>query len=75
MKKESGQDMTILGSGSIVSQLTDARLIDAYQFALTPVVIGSGKTMFDGVKEKVDLKLTNSRTFANGRVVLTYEPA
>ncbi|HEX9309810.1 MAG TPA: dihydrofolate reductase family protein [Gemmatimonadaceae bacterium] len=74
MKKESGQDMTILGSGSIVSQLTDARLIDAYQFALTPVVIGNGKTMFDGVKEKLNLKLTSSRTFANGRVVLTYEP-
>jgi dihydrofolate reductase len=75
MKREPGPDMVIMGSGTIVAQLTDARLIDAYQIVVTPVVLGSGRTMFDGVKEKVALRLTGTRAFENGNVVLWYEPS
>jgi dihydrofolate reductase len=73
MKQEGGKDMTILGSGSIVSQLTQAGLIDAYTIVVIPVVIGKGRTMFDGVKEKLKLQLTTCRSFANGNVVLSYD--
>lgn len=73
MKNES-IGMAILGSGSIVSQLTQERLIDEYQFVVTPVVLGKGRTMFDGIKEKLSLKLTATRAFANGNVLLTYIP-
>ena len=73
MKKESGGAMTILGSGSIVSQLTQAGLIDEYQLVLNPVVLGEGKTMFDGLKTNVALKRTATRSFENGNVLLTYE--
>ena len=75
MKSEPGPGMVILGSGSIVSQLTEADLIDEYQMVVNPVVLGSGKTMFEGLKGKVGLKLTKTRPFANGNVVLTYERA
>ena len=75
MKDEPGPDMVILGSGTIVSQLTDARLIDEYQVVVVPVVLGSGRTMFDGVKERMDLRLTRSRVFENGNVVLWFQPA
>jgi dihydrofolate reductase len=75
MKQEPGDPIVILGSGSIVSQLTDARLIDEYQMVLTPVVLGKGRTMFEGVKERLPLRLTKSRAFSNGSVVLWYEPA
>ncbi|MBV8812041.1 MAG: dihydrofolate reductase [Acidobacteriaceae bacterium] len=75
MKQEPGDPMVILGSGSIVSQLTAARLIDEYQIVVTPIVLGEGRTMFDGVKERFPLKLTKSRAFGNGSVVLWYEPA
>jgi dihydrofolate reductase len=75
MKAESGPGMVILGSGSIVSQLAQEGLIDEYQIALSPVVLGKGKTMFEGVDKKLSLKLTKSRTFGNGSVFLCYEPA
>ena len=75
MKKESGEDMVILGSGSIVSQLAQEGLIDAYQVVVNPIVLGKGRTMFDGVKEKLNLKLTKTRAFGNGNVFLCYEPA
>jgi dihydrofolate reductase len=74
MKREPGKGMTILGSGSIVSQLAREGLIDEYQMVVNPVVLGEGRTMFDGIKEKLTLKLTNTRTFGNGNVFLRYEP-
>ncbi|MHB8607488.1 MAG: dihydrofolate reductase family protein [Candidatus Acidiferrales bacterium] len=74
MKKEAGPNMVILGSGSIVSQLAQHGLIDEYQMALNPIVLGKGRTMFDGVKEKLNLKLTKSRTFNNGTVFACYQP-
>jgi dihydrofolate reductase len=74
MKKQPGPDMVILGSGSIVSQLAQQNLIDEYQIALSPIVLGNGRTMFEGVQEKLNLKLTKSRTFGNGTVFACYQP-
>ncbi len=75
MKEEPGDGMAILGSGTLVSQLVQARLIDEYQFVVNPIVLGTGRTMFDGLKDKLSLKLTKSRTFQNGNVFLSYEQA
>jgi dihydrofolate reductase len=74
LKEEPGPAMVILGSGSIVAQLTDARLVDEYQVVVCPVVLGSGRTMFEGVKERLGLTLKRSRAFGNGNIVLWYEP-
>lgn len=74
MKQKSPSDLAIMGSGSIVSQLAPEGLIDEYQVVVVPVVLGKGRTMFDGVKERMSLKLVHSRTFDNGNVFLCYEP-
>jgi dihydrofolate reductase len=74
LKQEPGPNMTIMGSGSIVAQLADAGLIDEYQIVVSPLVLGNGRTPFEGVKKKLPLKLTQSRAFGNGNVVLCYEP-
>jgi dihydrofolate reductase len=73
MKEEPGPGIAILGSGSIVSQLAPAGLIDEYQVVVNPVALGSGKTMFSGLKKALNLKLTKSRTFHNEKVLLCYE--
>jgi dihydrofolate reductase len=75
MKQETGKDMVILGSGSIVSQLTQDGLIDEYQMIMNPIVLGEGRTMFDDIKKKVTLKRIRTRNFGNGNVLLCYEPA
>jgi dihydrofolate reductase len=74
MKRVVGEDMTILGSGSLVAQLTPHRLIDEYLLVVNPVVLGRGRTLFEGVTEQVPLRLTGTRTFGNGNVLLTYRP-
>ncbi len=49
MKQEAGPDILIMGSGQIIAQLTEARLIDAYQVVVAPLILGKGRTMFEGV--------------------------
>ena len=74
MKNSPGKDMTILGSGSIVTQFAEHRLIDEFQIMIDPVAIGEGSTIFKNIKTKLDLKLVGSRTFKSGVVLLTYYP-
>jgi len=74
LKQATGPGMVIFGSGTIVSQLTEERLIDAYQIVVDPIILGKGRTLFEGLKEKMPLKLTESRIFGNGNALLTYEP-
>jgi dihydrofolate reductase len=74
LKQEPGEDIAILGSGSIVSQLTQERLIDEYQIVVNPVVLGEGRKLFDGIKDRLTLKHTRTRSFGNGNVLLCYEP-
>lgn len=71
--KEKG-DIGILGSGSIVRQFSNLGLIDEYSLLIVPVVLGAGKYLFGDVK-KIDLKLTGSRVFKNGKVLLKYRPS
>jgi len=74
LKATDGPDMVIMGSGSIVARLSEARLIDEYEIVVVPVALGGGRSMFDGMKERLSLRLTRSRAFTNGNVVLWYEP-
>ena len=75
LKQQAGPDIVLMGSGSIVAQLAEAGLIDEYQIVLNPLVVGQGRTLFEGVQRKLPMKLARSRPFANGNVVLFYEPA
>lgn len=75
LKKSKGPDVVLMGSGSIVSQLTAAGLVDEYQLAVHPLVLGQGRTLFETVKTPVRLELKQSRAFKNGNLVLWYQPA
>ena len=74
MKQEQGRDMVIYGSASIVQTLTNLGLIDEYQLLVHPVVLGSGKLLFKDIKDRVNLKLLQAKTFPSGVVALYYRP-
>ncbi|MFT3922170.1 MAG: dihydrofolate reductase family protein [Myxococcales bacterium] len=73
LKAEPGPDLVLMGSGSIVAQLAQARLIDTYQLVVHPTVLGAGRTLFQGIEERLCLTLSSSRAFKNGNLVLWYE--
>ena len=72
--KRAGTDLAVLGSGSIVAQLTKEGLIDEYQIVMNPVVLGQGRTLFTGIVGPLGLSLTKTRSFGNGNVFLCYQP-
>lgn len=69
LKKQN--DITILGSGSVVQQLANLGLIDGYTLVVVPLVLGAGKSLFKDV-QSMDLKLTEAKSFSSGIVVLHY---
>jgi dihydrofolate reductase len=73
-KENDGKDLAIFGSGTIVQQFTNLSLVDEYRFLVNPIVLGKGKPMFANLKEKLKLKLLDTRTFGNGNILLTYQP-
>jgi dihydrofolate reductase len=75
LKAEAGTGITILGSGSIVSQHAEAGLIDEIQLVVVPVVLGRGRTMFAGVGTPLGMHLARSRAFPGGKVFLVYRPS
>jgi dihydrofolate reductase len=74
MKHEPGRDMVIYGSASVVRTLTKLGLIDTYQLLVFPVVLGSGKPLFQDLLHTVKLSLVTTRTHPSGVVVLSYQP-
>lgn len=73
LKATQGSDLTILGSGTIVTQFAAAGLIDEYLIMINPVVVGGGTPIFNGLERNIDLELVGSRVFKSGAVLLTYK--
>jgi dihydrofolate reductase len=74
LKERESNDITILGSGSIVQQLANLRLLDEFHLVVVPHVLGQGKPLFKDVKD-TDLKLIEAKSFKNGITWLSYGSA
>lgn len=73
LKQQPGNDITILGSGTLLTQLAEAGLIDSYLFMIDPLAIGEGTPIFSGISKPLNLKLKQSRVFSSGTVLLEYD--
>jgi dihydrofolate reductase len=71
LKDRPGGDLLIYGSGDLVDELTQHHLIDEYRLMIHPVIVGSGKRLFNGLTTTT-LRLTDTATTDTGVVVLTY---
>jgi dihydrofolate reductase len=75
LKQLPGKDMVILGSASLASFLLQRGLIDEYRVILNPVLLGSGSPLFQDVNQRLRLKLSRTKLFGSGVVVLYYQSA
>jgi|SRR5215204_1629561 len=75
LKQQPGKNISITGSGTLVQSLMQADLIDEYQLLVCPVVVGSGKRLFEDEGDQKALKLVDSKIFSTGVVYLAYQPA
>lgn len=72
MKQNPGKDMIVFGSATVASALARHGLIDDYRIFVTPVVIGRGKPLFQGINARMNLKLLDTKRFNNGVVLIHY---
>jgi dihydrofolate reductase len=75
LKQQPGEDIAILGSGALVRSLLQGDLLDELRLIIHPVVLGSGKRLFEDEGYRKPLDLVDSKTFATGVLYLTYRPA
>ncbi len=75
LKQSEGRDLLIQGSSTLYPPLLSARLIDHLVLITFPVLLGTGKSIFDGSVEPSRLTLTDSFVSKTGVVIATYEPA
>ena len=73
LKRQEGKNI-LVGSPSLIVALAQLDLIDEYQLAIQPTVLGSGLPLFKSVKDRINLKLLNTKTFGCGVIALYYEP-
>jgi dihydrofolate reductase len=73
LKQEQGENI-LVGGVSVPSQLIELGLVDEYRFVVGPIVAGEGRRLLEGVslRERLQLKLVESKIFKSGCVALRY---
>ncbi len=74
LKQESGLNLALMGSGSLLAPLAQAGLVDEFQLVVNPIALGSGRSLFEALEAPLALALKSTRRFRNGNVLLCYTP-
>lgn len=69
-----GDKAIFIGSPGLIIQALNLGLVDELQLMIHPVVAGKGLPLFKDIHERVELKLTGTKTFDCGAIILYYEP-
>jgi dihydrofolate reductase len=75
LKRQSDDELMVIGSGNLVQTLARNDLVDEYRLMIHPLVLGSGKRLFENGGVRVPLKLSASETTGTGVLILTYQRA
>lgn len=75
IKNESGKDIWLYGGAALASSLLNLGLVDELWLSVHPIVLGSGKSLFTDIKQRMNLTLTDTKTYSTGLVSLTYTVA
>jgi dihydrofolate reductase len=75
LKEEPGKDLQVIGSGRLAQTLMQHGLVDEYRLMIHPLVLGSGKRLFEEGVPKTPLQLVDSQVTGTGVLLVTYRPA
>lgn len=75
LKRQPGKNIVKYGTGELDRALIEHNLIDEFKFWIFPIVVGRGRHLFEGIDlGSRTLELTETKSFSNGVVRLTYVP-
>jgi dihydrofolate reductase len=75
VKQQPGKDIAILGSSALTVDLLPSGLVDELRIMVSPIILGTGKSLFKTADERIGLTLLEARPFTSGNVLLRYTPA
>jgi dihydrofolate reductase len=75
LKARPGKNIVVLGSGALLQSLMPHNLIDEYLLLIHPLVLGSGRRLFNDGGSFTALRLVDTKTTTTGVVIATYQPA
>lgn len=74
LKQQSGKNIGVAGSPTLVHSLLQDDLIDELTLMIHPVVVGTGKCLFQDGDALKRMNLVYSKTTRSGVLILTYQP-
>ena len=72
IKKENGKDIWLFGGASLTTSLLNLGMVDEIGLAVHPILLGSGKLLFNNLKKRMSLTLKDTKTYSTGLIYLTY---
>ncbi|MDI3320964.1 dihydrofolate reductase family protein [Pinibacter soli] len=72
LKQQAGNEILLFGSPTATHSLIQLNLIDGYWLFVNPIILGRGIPLFENIKDKIKLTLSNSRQFTSGVTELSY---
>ncbi|PEQ88658.1 hypothetical protein CN481_19330 [Bacillus sp. AFS006103] len=73
LKNKPGKDIWLYGGASLITSFINLGLVDVFRLSVHPVILGEGKPLFIDIKQRLNLKMVNTRMFSSGVVQLIYE--
>lgn len=74
LKENGGGDIITFGSPKLVQSLTNAGLVDEYRILIHPVIVNTGKRLFENLDGRIDFRLIGVDTFERGAILVKYAP-
>jgi dihydrofolate reductase len=74
LKQEDGPDLLVQGSANLIQTLLEHGLVDEFRLMIFPLVLGTGKRLFDGGTVPDGLEATSAETSSTGVIIATYRP-
>ena len=73
LKRKQGKEIALYGGADLLASFLDYELIDEISMTVIPILLGNGKPMVSILKNRVWLTLVETKSFANGNVIVTYK--
>jgi dihydrofolate reductase len=74
LKEEPGKNLILYGGAGLAQTFMNLDLIDDYYLFVAPIALGKGLSLFDGLKNRLPLKLVDSKTTKSGVSINHYQP-
>lgn len=73
IKNETGKDIWLFGGASLTTSLINLGLVDEMALAVHPLILGSGKPLFQQIPKRIPLQLITTKTYPSGLVMMSYK--